>query len=175
MPREHGDLITEAKNCPDIESALENTFTKLAVRCREVAQRSDVNKGLAMGNQLTEDVNALVDAILDHGQVFKPAPVVVEPRSARFSGTPKTAVRKYDRFGNPLEAADDDDGSDPRDLAARQAAWDKLTPQERIARGETVRPTATAQDPTLGSRQAAWDKMTPQDRAAQGQPARPTV
>ena len=148
MPREHGDLITEAKNCPDIESALENTFTKLAVRCREVAQRSDVNKGLAMGNQLTEDVNALVDAILDHGQVFKPAPVVVEPRSARFSGTPKTAVRKYDRFGNPLEASDEGDGRDPRDdgrdsrdLSTRQAAWDKLTPQDRAAQGQPARPT----------------------------------
>jgi hypothetical protein len=102
MARENTDLISEAKSAPDIETALENTLSKLAARWRDVANRNDYGKGAAMGDQLPEDMVALIDAIMGHSQVFKSPPAVVEPCEDRLKGTPKTAERKFDREGNPI-------------------------------------------------------------------------
>jgi hypothetical protein len=141
MSREHADLIEQAKASPDIESALENTFTQLATRCKDVASRNDVKKSAAMGNQLAEDTGELIDAILDHSQVFKAKPAVVEQRTDRLKNTPKTAERKYDKDGNPIEVVEVKETTVPETLSARQSAWDRMSIPERTAKGQPSRPT----------------------------------
>jgi hypothetical protein len=102
MPREHTDLIEQAKGCPDIESALEHTFEELSARWKGVSTRNDYGKGTAMGNQLAEDTSALVDAILGHNRVFKMPPKITEQRSDHLTSTPKSAERKYNKDGELL-------------------------------------------------------------------------
>lgn len=122
MPHEHDDLITQAKDAPDIETALECVLLALANRWKMVSDRNDYGKGLAMAGHLNEDLNTTMLAILGHHRVFK-EPVKVEPsREEQLPDTPKTTdqsdgqsyqkyrgyqelrLEKFDRDGKPVRA-----------------------------------------------------------------------
>lgn len=93
MAREHEDLINTARAEKSIEGALEAVLVTMAARWNAVAAANQHGKGAAMGNQLIVDMPDVVTAIMDHEEVFKPDPVIEEPRRSMLSGTPRKAVR----------------------------------------------------------------------------------
>lgn len=129
MPREHDDLINAAQAAPDIETALEGTFRGLAARWKDVATRNDYGKGAAMSAHMTEDVDALVTAIMNHPKVFKGEPVKPPPsRASTLTGVPKEAVRPENRQpGESLEDYNRRLNRDPQKLGEPDADYLRRT------------------------------------------------